>query len=155
MSESSRPKLAGPPELTQRSTFQHSDPVAVSRAPPPARTPTHANWTPWLRSPPSAGPRRALPPSSVAAIAREEVRDNESEAPSKTADRTAAFHPAPASLAAQNFSMPALSPTMTEGNIAAWKIKEGTTAPRPHRAAAARTTETWDYGGTEVGEARR
>lgn len=27
--------------------------------------------------------------------------------------------------AAQNFSMPALSPTMTEGNIASWKIKEG------------------------------
>ncbi|KAF1933918.1 uncharacterized protein M421DRAFT_87987 [Didymella exigua CBS 183.55] len=29
------------------------------------------------------------------------------------------------SLAAQNFNMPALSPTMTEGNIATWKIKEG------------------------------
>lgn len=28
-------------------------------------------------------------------------------------------------LAAQNFTMPALSPTMTEGNIAAWKVKEG------------------------------
>lgn len=27
--------------------------------------------------------------------------------------------------AAQNFSMPALSPTMTEGNIASWRIKEG------------------------------
>lgn len=27
--------------------------------------------------------------------------------------------------AAQNFSMPALSPTMTEGNIATWKVKEG------------------------------
>ncbi|KAI4651268.1 uncharacterized protein J4E78_007959 [Alternaria triticimaculans] len=30
-----------------------------------------------------------------------------------------------ASLAAQSFNMPALSPTMTEGNIASWKIKEG------------------------------
>ncbi|KAG5977465.1 hypothetical protein E4U56_007768 [Claviceps arundinis] len=30
-------------------------------------------------------------------------------------------------LAAQNFSMPALSPTMTEGNIATWKVKEGET----------------------------
>ncbi|KAG6017396.1 hypothetical protein E4U43_001489 [Claviceps pusilla] len=30
-------------------------------------------------------------------------------------------------LAAQNFVMPALSPTMTEGNIASWKIKEGET----------------------------
>ncbi|KAL7809932.1 hypothetical protein V8C26DRAFT_410885 [Trichoderma gracile] len=28
-------------------------------------------------------------------------------------------------LAAQNFVMPALSPTMTEGNIASWKVKEG------------------------------
>jgi hypothetical protein len=36
---------------------------------------------------------------------------------------------AQASLAAQNFNMPALSPTMTEGNIATWKIKEGTTVP--------------------------
>lgn len=29
------------------------------------------------------------------------------------------------SLAAQNFAMPAMSPTMTEGNIASWKVKEG------------------------------
>ncbi|KAF2021955.1 hypothetical protein BU24DRAFT_430435 [Aaosphaeria arxii CBS 175.79] len=28
-------------------------------------------------------------------------------------------------MAAQNFNMPALSPTMTEGNIATWKVKEG------------------------------
>ncbi|KAH0542570.1 hypothetical protein FGG08_003075 [Glutinoglossum americanum] len=28
-------------------------------------------------------------------------------------------------LAAQNFMMPAMSPTMTEGNISTWKIKEG------------------------------
>ncbi|KAF2003899.1 hypothetical protein P154DRAFT_519797 [Amniculicola lignicola CBS 123094] len=35
------------------------------------------------------------------------------------------FHAAPASLAAQNLNMPALSPTMTEGNIATWKVKEG------------------------------
>ncbi|RMZ69774.1 pyruvate dehydrogenase x component [Pyrenophora seminiperda CCB06] len=31
----------------------------------------------------------------------------------------------PTALAAHNFTMPALSPTMTEGNIATWKIKEG------------------------------
>ncbi|KAF1949160.1 hypothetical protein CC80DRAFT_280292 [Byssothecium circinans] len=36
-----------------------------------------------------------------------------------------AFHAGQASLAAQNFNMPALSPTMTEGNIASWKVKEG------------------------------
>ncbi|KAI1823566.1 mitochondrial pyruvate dehydrogenase protein x component-like protein [Xylaria intraflava] len=35
------------------------------------------------------------------------------------------FRTSVASLAAQNFTMPALSPTMTEGNIAAWKVKEG------------------------------
>lgn len=35
------------------------------------------------------------------------------------------FRSSPASAAAQNFQMPALSPTMTEGNIASWKIKEG------------------------------
>jgi len=27
--------------------------------------------------------------------------------------------------AAQPFTMPAMSPTMTEGNIATWKVKEG------------------------------
>ncbi|TGJ83972.1 hypothetical protein E0Z10_g4819 [Xylaria hypoxylon] len=35
------------------------------------------------------------------------------------------FRTSAASLAAQNFTMPALSPTMTEGNIASWKVKEG------------------------------
>ncbi len=28
--------------------------------------------------------------------------------------------------AAHEFTMPAMSPTMTEGNIASWKVKEGT-----------------------------
>lgn len=40
-----------------------------------------------------------------------------------------ALHAGQPSLAAQSFNMPALSPTMTEGNIATWKIKEGTTDP--------------------------
>ena len=35
------------------------------------------------------------------------------------------FHSASRLLAAQNFTMPAMSPTMTEGNIAVWKVKEG------------------------------
>ncbi|KAK6864208.1 mitochondrial pyruvate dehydrogenase protein x component-like protein [Apiospora arundinis] len=39
----------------------------------------------------------------------------------------AGFRTSAASLAAQNFTMPALSPTMTEGNIASWKLKEGET----------------------------
>ena len=37
----------------------------------------------------------------------------------------AAFSVAAANRAAQNFAMPALSPTMTEGNITSWKLKEG------------------------------
>ncbi|CAI6336069.1 unnamed protein product [Periconia digitata] len=36
-----------------------------------------------------------------------------------------AFHAGQTSLGAQNFNMPALSPTMTEGNIANWRVKEG------------------------------
>jgi hypothetical protein len=35
--------------------------------------------------------------------------------------------------------MPALSPTMTEGNIATWKIKEGTINPDPHPDEGDRT----------------
>ncbi|TLS27905.1 hypothetical protein PpBr36_00513 [Pyricularia pennisetigena] len=35
------------------------------------------------------------------------------------------FRTSTAALAAQNFTMPALSPTMTEGNIATWRVKEG------------------------------
>ncbi|KAI1212957.1 pyruvate dehydrogenase protein x component [Annulohypoxylon truncatum] len=38
---------------------------------------------------------------------------------------TRGFRTSAASFAAQNFTMPALSPTMTEGNIASWKLKEG------------------------------
>jgi hypothetical protein len=49
-------------------------------------------------------------------------------------NKSVAFHAGQASLAAQNFNMPALSPTMTEGNIATWKIKEGTTNPNHGRA---------------------
>ncbi|KAK3322500.1 hypothetical protein B0H66DRAFT_554522 [Apodospora peruviana] len=35
------------------------------------------------------------------------------------------FRTSVSALAAQNFTMPALSPTMTEGNIATWQVKEG------------------------------
>ncbi|KAI0014078.1 hypothetical protein F4779DRAFT_560652 [Xylariaceae sp. FL0662B] len=38
---------------------------------------------------------------------------------------TRGFRTSAASLAAKNFTMPALSPSMTEGNVANWKIKEG------------------------------
>ncbi|KAF2224994.1 hypothetical protein BDZ85DRAFT_193836 [Elsinoe ampelina] len=41
-------------------------------------------------------------------------------APSKRSFRTSAAYNA-----AQNFTMPAMSPTMTEGNIASWQVKEG------------------------------
>lgn len=37
-----------------------------------------------------------------------------------------AFRTTSAGFAAHNFAMPALSPTMTEGNISKWKVKEGT-----------------------------
>lgn len=40
-------------------------------------------------------------------------------------DATRGFRSSAAPMAAHNFTMPALSPTMTEGNIASWKIKEG------------------------------
>lgn len=39
--------------------------------------------------------------------------------------RLPAFRTASRPFAAQNFTMPAMSPTMTEGNIASWKVKEG------------------------------
>lgn len=35
------------------------------------------------------------------------------------------FHTRSRTCASQNFTMPAMSPTMTEGNIASWKVKEG------------------------------
>jgi hypothetical protein len=47
---------------------------------------------------------------------------------STVTDERIAFHAAPAGLAAHNFTMPALSPTMTEGNIASWKVREGMAA---------------------------
>ncbi|KAF2110158.1 hypothetical protein BDV96DRAFT_615458 [Lophiotrema nucula] len=56
---------------------------------------------------------------------QEEVRDDSIGTESNTDGNATAFRAAPASLAAQNFNMPALSPTMTEGNIATWKVKEG------------------------------
>jgi hypothetical protein len=63
-------------------------------------------------------------------MARKEVRGTQIGDREESIDSHAAFHPGQASLAAQNFNMPALSPTMTEGNIATWKIKEGTTGPK-------------------------
>ena len=39
--------------------------------------------------------------------------------------RHVAFHASRRDAAASNYLMPALSPTMTEGNIATWRVKEG------------------------------
>ncbi|KAH7127001.1 hypothetical protein B0J11DRAFT_549794 [Dendryphion nanum] len=61
--------------------------------------------------------------ASIAAACRLTVRATTQQLRNHGARR--AFHPGHASLAAQNFNMPALSPTMTEGNIATWKVKEG------------------------------
>ena len=38
-------------------------------------------------------------------------------------------------MAAQNFTMPAMSPTMTEGNIAGWKVKEGKQSATSHNTS--------------------
>lgn len=60
-------------------------------------------------------------------MAQEEVRADQRGSTFITNGNGVAFHAGPASLAAQNFNMPALSPTMTEGNIATWRVKEGAT----------------------------
>jgi hypothetical protein len=62
-------------------------------------------------------------------MAQDEVSNSQIGDRETIVDNDIAFHPAQASLAAANFNMPALSPTMTEGNIATWKIKEGTADP--------------------------
>ncbi|KAI9055293.1 hypothetical protein LZ554_000254 [Drepanopeziza brunnea f. sp. 'monogermtubi'] len=51
--------------------------------------------------------------------ARLTARQLRQDAPSR------GFRTSTSCLAAQNFTMPALSPTMTEGNIAKWAVKEG------------------------------
>ncbi|KAH7073327.1 hypothetical protein FB567DRAFT_597640 [Paraphoma chrysanthemicola] len=61
--------------------------------------------------------------ASIAAVCKVSARAATQQLRNHGARR--AFHAGQASLAAQNFNMPALSPTMTEGNIATWKIKEG------------------------------
>ncbi|KKY16445.1 putative pyruvate dehydrogenase protein x component [Diplodia seriata] len=61
--------------------------------------------------------------ASLSAACRLSARVAARQLPQNVARR--GFRPSPASAAAQNFQMPALSPTMTEGNIASWKIKEG------------------------------
>ncbi|KAF1913924.1 hypothetical protein BDU57DRAFT_541295 [Ampelomyces quisqualis] len=61
--------------------------------------------------------------ASVAAVCRASTRTATQQLRSHGARR--AFHSGKIAPAAQNFNMPALSPTMTEGNIATWKIKEG------------------------------
>ncbi|KAH8880708.1 hypothetical protein GQ53DRAFT_754831 [Thozetella sp. PMI_491] len=53
----------------------------------------------------------------MASLARAAVR--------LTARNARGFRTSSRALAAQNFTMPALSPTMTEGNIASWRVKEG------------------------------
>ncbi|KAH7065322.1 hypothetical protein B0J12DRAFT_31147 [Macrophomina phaseolina] len=61
--------------------------------------------------------------ASLSAACRLSARLASRQLPQNVARR--AFRSSPTSAAAQNFQMPALSPTMTEGNIANWKIKEG------------------------------
>ena len=44
-----------------------------------------------------------------------------------TADRGVALHTSTTNAVLSKFQMPAMSPTMTEGGIASWKMKEGDT----------------------------
>lgn len=71
-------------------------------------------------------------------MVRGEVRFVQAGTGDDIVNNRAAFHPSQASLAAQNFNMPALSPTMTEGNIATWKIKEGATYQAPNTRTSRR-----------------
>ncbi|KAM4060236.1 biotin-requiring enzyme [Hirsutella rhossiliensis] len=58
--------------------------------------------------------------SSLSAVCRASAR-----VASRRAAATRGLATSARCLAAHNFTMPALSPTMTEGNIAAWKVKDG------------------------------
>ena len=101
-----------------------------------------ANWFQWLQSLRFIGRPRALRPSNSAIMAHAEVSTSTIGIHTSHVDSNVAFHSGQAALAAQNFNMPALSPTMTEGNIATWKIKEGTTSLAHH-------TRGDGHGGTE------
>ncbi|KAF4782735.1 biotin-requiring enzyme [Colletotrichum scovillei] len=61
--------------------------------------------------------------ASLATAARLSARVAGRRIPAESTAR--GFRTSARCLAAQNFSMPALSPTMTEGSIASWKVKEG------------------------------
>ncbi|KAH6671544.1 hypothetical protein F5X68DRAFT_175168 [Plectosphaerella plurivora] len=63
--------------------------------------------------------------ASLASACRLSARMVTRRVPGESAVR--GFRSSARCLAAQNFTMPALSPTMTEGNIATWKVKEGET----------------------------
>lgn len=63
-------------------------------------------------------------------MSREEVRTAQREVPLRQHHFTVlivfvGFQVSAQDRAAQNYTMPALSPTMTEGSIASWKLKEG------------------------------
>jgi hypothetical protein len=92
----------------------------------------------WLLSPRHVGCRHALRRSSCATPAQGEVSLSPIGHGIVADSFGVALHAGQPSLAAQNFNMPALSPTMTEGNIANWKIKEGTTDPVRHTQAIMR-----------------
>ncbi|PKS10253.1 hypothetical protein jhhlp_002003 [Lomentospora prolificans] len=61
--------------------------------------------------------------ASIASACRLSARVVRSRVVSETTFR--GYQTSSRCLAASNFTMPALSPTMTEGNIANWKVKEG------------------------------
>ncbi|KAK3695900.1 pyridoxine biosynthesis protein [Vermiconidia calcicola] len=61
--------------------------------------------------------------AGIPSTARLSARLASKHAPKYSSRR--AFHLTPRTSAAQNYTMPALSPTMTEGNIAKWQMEEG------------------------------
>lgn len=113
---------------------QHSTPRPLTPYTPPTpavNSPPLPIGLLWLLSLRHVGCRHALRRSSCATMARGEVSISPIRHRNVADNPGAALHAGQPSLAAQNFNMPALSPTMTEGNIATWKIKEGTTDPSP------------------------
>ncbi|KAI6783850.1 Pyruvate dehydrogenase complex protein X component-like protein [Emericellopsis cladophorae] len=66
---------------------------------------------------------QALRMASLAAACRATARLTSSSRAAATRNLSTTTR----ALAAHNFTMPALSPTMTEGNIASWNVKEGDT----------------------------
>ncbi|KAF2430258.1 hypothetical protein EJ08DRAFT_649814 [Tothia fuscella] len=63
--------------------------------------------------------------ASIASTCKSTARACARQLRNSSASQTRNFRTVAAANGAHNFTMPALSPTMTEGNISGWKVKEG------------------------------